>query len=142
MATEITRSIRYLLDELVQGVPGVVGALVSSVDGFALASNTLLEPPTADARTTDDAGLAAMSAAVLGVSNRLVGVVGREPVQEVTLRSPSGHVLVYRIANVAALTVLTDASIDVEHVKVVSRVVTDGIDRLLCDAPSLASSSI
>jgi predicted regulator of Ras-like GTPase activity (Roadblock/LC7/MglB family) len=126
-------SMRYLLDELVQGVPGVVGALVASVDGFALASSVSLDLPT-----TDAAGLAAMSAAALGVSNRLVGAVGHEPANEVTLRSPAGHVLVYRIGDVAALTVLTDASIDVEHVKVGSRMVADGIERLLRGAASLA----
>ena len=104
MATEIIGSMRYLLDQLVEGIPGVVGALVASVDGFALASNVPVDLPS-----TDAAGLAAMSAAALGVSNRLVGAVGREPAGELTLRSPSGHVVVCRIANVAALTVLTDA---------------------------------
>ena len=108
MATEIIGSMRYLLDQLVEGIPGVVGALVASVDGFALASNVPVDLPS-----TDAAGLAAMSAAALGVANRLVGAVGREPAGEVTLRSPSGHVVVCRIANVAALTVLTDATTDV-----------------------------
>jgi len=125
---------RYLLDQLVQGVPGVIGALVSSVDGFALASNVPLDLPS-----TDAAGLAAMSAAALGVSNRLVGAVGRDPARELTLRSPSGHVVVCRIANVAVLTVLTDASTDVEQVKVVSRMVTDGIEQVLRSAASLAA---
>ncbi len=134
MATEIIGSMRYLLDQLVEGIPGVVGALVASVDGFALASNVPVDLPS-----TDAAGLAAMSAAALGVSNRLVGAVGREPAGEVTLRSPSGHVVVCRIANVAALTVLTDASTDVEQVKVVSRMVTDGIEQLLRNAASLAA---
>lgn len=134
MATEIIGSMRYLLDQLVQGVPGVIGALVSSVDGFALASNVPLDLPS-----TDAAGLAAMSAAALGVSNRLVGAVGREPARELTLGSPSGHVVVCRIANVAVLTVLTDASTDVEQVKVVSRMVTDGIEQVLRSAASLAA---
>ena len=124
---------RYLLDELVQGVPGVVGALVASVDGFALASNVPLDLPS-----TDAAGLAAMSAAALGVSNRLVGAVGREPANEVTLRSPAGHVLVYRIANVAALTILTDASIDVERLHAAAAGVTHGVEQLLRDAASVA----
>ena len=125
---------RYLLDQLVQGVPGVTGALVASVDGFALASSIPVDLPS-----TDAAGLAAMSAAALGVSNRLVGAVGREPAGELTLRSPSGHVVVCRIANVAALTVLTDASTDVQHVTAVSRMVTDGIERMLRSAASLAA---
>jgi len=124
---------RYLLDELVQGVPGVVGALVASVDGFALASSVPVDLPT-----TDTAGLAAMSAAALGVSNRLVGAVGHEPANEVTLRSPAGHVLVYRIGDVAALTVLTDASIDVEQLHVAAGEVSYRIERLLRGAASLA----
>ena len=128
---------RYLLDQLVQGVPGVVGALVASVDGFALASNVPNDLPS-----TDAAGLAAMTAAALGVSNRLVGAVGREPAGEVTLRSPSGHVVVCRIANVAALTVLTDASVDVELLRVVSCEVTDGIEQLLRNAASLAAPQV
>ena len=124
---------RYLLDHLVEGIPGVVGALVASVDGFALASNVPVDLPS-----TDAAGLAAMSAAALGVSNRLVGAVGREPASEVILRSPAGHVFVYRIADVAALTVLADASVDVEQLSVVSRDVADGIEQLLHGAASFA----
>ncbi|MGH9133306.1 MAG: roadblock/LC7 domain-containing protein [Ilumatobacteraceae bacterium] len=134
VATEIIGSMRHLLDQLVAGSPGVIGALVASVDGFALASNVPVGLPS-----TDAAGLAAMSAAALGVSNRLVGAVGREPAREVTLRSPSGQVMVYRIANVAALTVLTDASVDVERLHAVSREVANGIERLLRGAASLAA---
>jgi uncharacterized protein len=137
VATEIIGSMRYLLDQLVQGVPGVMGALVASVDGFALASNVPNDLPS-----TDAAGLAAMSAAALGVANRLVGAVGREPASELALRSPSGHVVVCRIANVAALTVLTDASVDVEQLRVVAREVTDGVAQVLRNAASLAAPQV
>jgi predicted regulator of Ras-like GTPase activity (Roadblock/LC7/MglB family) len=109
-----------------------MGALVASVDGFALASNVPHDLPS-----TDAAGLAAMSAAALGVSNRLIGAVGHEPAGVLALRSPSGHVVVCRIANVAALTVLTDASVDVEQLDVASREITDGIEQLLRGAASV-----
>jgi hypothetical protein len=46
-------------------------------------------------------------------------------------------VVVCRIANVAALTVLTDASVDVGQLHVASREATDGIELLLRSAASV-----
>jgi predicted regulator of Ras-like GTPase activity (Roadblock/LC7/MglB family) len=134
VTSEIVGSMRYLLDQLVRGVPGVIGALVSSIDGFALASEVPAGLPS-----TDAAGLAAMTAATLGVSHRLVGAVGRQPVGEVSLRSPAGEVLIFRIANVAALTVLADAASDVARLHHAAREVAHGVERLLRDAASLTA---
>ena len=127
---EIAASMRYLLDQLVSGIPGVSGALVASVDGFSLAESL---PPRGPHGPThvDPAGLAAMSAAALGVANRMVGAVGVEPVRETTLHSPSGYVIVHRVGSVAALTVLAGPAVDVARVHLVARELANGVERLL-----------
>ncbi len=126
MTTQTMTSVRRLLDPLVDGIPGVVGAMVSSVDGFALSHRLPEHMPS-----TDPAGLAAMSAAMLGVSNRLVNTVGSDPVRETVLSSPSGSVFVSRISTVAVLTVLTAQGADEQRVRLVSREIVSGIERLL-----------
>jgi predicted regulator of Ras-like GTPase activity (Roadblock/LC7/MglB family) len=134
VAAEIVASMRYLLDQVVTGIPGVTGAIVASVDGFAIADHLPSSPvgyPGLGTAAVDAAGLAAMSAAMVGVSNRMVGVVGPEPVRHVTLHSPSGYVLVHRVANVAVLTITADDHVDVERVHLVAREVANGVERLL-----------
>ena len=133
---EIAASMRYLLDQLVSGIPGVIGALVASVDGFTLAQNVPPHGPHGPA-PVDPAGLAAMSAAALGVANRMVGAVGAEPVREATLQSPSGYVVVHRVGPVAALTVLAGADVDIARVHVVARELANGIERLLRGADAM-----
>ena len=127
---EIAASMRYLLDQLVSGIPGVSGALVASVDGFALAECLPPHGPTG-AAPVDAAGLAAMSAAALGVANRMVGTLGVEPVRETTLHSPSGYVVVHRVGSVAALTVLAGPAVDIVRVHLVARELANGVERLL-----------
>ena len=127
---EIAASMRYLLDQLVGGIPGVTGALVASVDGFTLAEN--LTPRGGEGPVpVDAAGLAAMSAALLGVANRMVGGVGAEPVRDTTLHAPGGYVVVHRVGSVAVLTVLAGSDADIARVHLVARELANGIERLL-----------
>ena len=135
---EIAASMRYLLDQLVSGIPGVTGALVASVDGFTLAEHVPPHGPNGPAQV-DPAGLAAMSAAALGVANRMVGAVGTEPVRDATLHSPSGYVVVHRVGSMAALTVLAEPDVDVARVHLVARELANGIERLLRGAEWSAS---
>ena len=114
-----------LLDHVVGHVPGVVGAIVSSADGFALASRL----PTA--ATADAASVAAMSAALVGLSNRLLTTVAPDPAKALELRSEGAHGYVFAVGTAATLTLLTAPEAERPQVMSVGREVTGGLLRLL-----------
>lgn len=125
LPSDITASMHQLLDHVVGKVPGVVGAVVSSADGFALASR-LPEDGSADA-----AAVAAMSAALLGLSNRLVQTVAPQPSRVAELRSEAAHGYVFAVAHAATLTVLATPESERPQVMAVGREVVTGLLRLL-----------
>lgn len=120
--SELAASMRQLIDHVVDRVPGVTGALVSSADGFVLASRM----PVA----ADDASVAAMSSALLGLSDRLLRTVGNDPVRVGQLRSDDAQVFLFAIAHAATLTVFADSSADGRQVVGVGREITLGLTRL------------
>ena len=130
---ETVAAVRFLLDQIVTGVPGVSGAIVSTVDGFAVADR--LVPPATSARgaPTDAAALAAMTAAIGGLANRMVAALGDQPASELTASSASGHVFVCRVGTVATLTVLAGTSAVVDDVRLVAREAAAGLARLLLE---------
>ena len=134
MTPEIVASVRFLLDQIVTGVPGVTGALVSTVDGFSVAER-IVQPPRVNAATpTDGQGLAAMSAALLGVANRMLAALGDQPATELTASSAAGHVVLCRVGTTAALTVITGPDARLDDVEVVAREVASGLHRLVTEA--------
>lgn len=120
-----------VLDHLVKHVPGVVGALVSSADGFVLAANL---PDESD---IDPAGLGAMSSAALALSNRLLQTVGDAPAAIGHHRSADGQVLILPIAHLAVLTMLTTVGADAEQLTAVGREATGGLQRLFRGAATV-----
>jgi predicted regulator of Ras-like GTPase activity (Roadblock/LC7/MglB family) len=129
--SDITASMHRLLDHVVGHVPGVVGAVVGSVDGFVLASRL---PPSA---TADAASVAAMSAALLGLANRMVQVVAPGPSRVAELRSEAAHGYVFTVADAATLTVLATPESDRPQVMAVGREITTGLLRLLHGTPGV-----
>lgn len=123
--SELTTAMHQLLDLVVGPVPGVVGAVVSSADGFVLAARM---PATS---TADAASLAAMSAALLGLSNRLVQAVAPGPSRVAELRSEGAHAYVFAVAHAATLTVLATPESERPQVMAVGREVTIGLVHLL-----------
>lgn len=103
MTAQITQSMVRVLERLVGEVPGVVGALIASPDGFALAS-----VPPSD-RSIDDAGLAAMSAAALALSHQLSAANGPSRSAVSHHVSEHGQVMLLPIAHFAVLTMLAAA---------------------------------
>lgn len=124
-ASELTAAMHQLLDHVVGHVPGVVGAVVSSADGFALAAR-LPEDTSADA-----ASIAAMSAALLGLSNRLVQTIAPEPSRVLELRSDGAHGYVFAVAGAATLTVLAVPEAERPQIMAVGREITAGLQRIL-----------
>lgn len=127
--SDLTTSMYQLLDAVVGPVPGVVGAVVSSADGFVLAARL-----PADS-TADAASVAAMSAALLGLSNRLVQSVAPGPSRVAELRSEAAHGYVFAVAHAATLTVLATPESERPQVMAVGREITTGLLRLLRGTP-------
>jgi predicted regulator of Ras-like GTPase activity (Roadblock/LC7/MglB family) len=121
---ELDASMRVLIDHLVDQVPGVVGAVVSSTDGFVLADRL------PDGVPSDANAVAAMSAAVLGLANRLVQLTGPASVSISHQRSPDGQVFVFGVAHVAVLTVLAAATADARQIGQVGREIGLGLQHL------------
>jgi predicted regulator of Ras-like GTPase activity (Roadblock/LC7/MglB family) len=122
--TEIEASLHQLLDQLLRRVPGVSGGLVASVDGLVLAAE--LPPGTG----FDPASIAAMSAATLALSNRLVQVTGSAPITWSHQRSNDGQVFVFGISHVAVLTVLAEPAASPSMIQYVGTDAGRGIERL------------
>lgn len=97
------RAARSLLRSLVDGLPGVRGALVASVDGRPAAAVL----PEHDAGST-----AAIVAASLGLGSRLADLAGDGSLQEIVVRSGSGYVVIYAVGERGVLTVLASASVN------------------------------
>lgn len=122
--TELDASMHRLIGHVVDHVPGVLGALVSSTDGLVVASRVTH-------RTALDASaIAAMSAAVLGLSNRLVQLMGAAPASFSHQRSSDGQVFVFGISKMAVLTVLADTTAQPAQIQSVGREIGLGLERL------------
>ncbi|MFJ4696879.1 MULTISPECIES: roadblock/LC7 domain-containing protein [unclassified Streptomyces] len=96
-----------VLDELRRlraRVPQLTGALAGSVDGLVLAQDT----PGVEAE-----GLAALTAASLGVALRMAEATGRGGLRELLVRGERGYVATYAAGGAAVLTLLADARVNV-----------------------------
>ena len=118
-------SIQAVIDHLVDGVPGVRGALIATTDGFVITSRL------ADDVEYDRPAIAAMSAAALGLANRLVSLGGVGLSESCVARSESAQVWVFAVGAAAALTVIADSSADAARVERVGREISAGLANAL-----------
>ncbi|MEG3627729.1 roadblock/LC7 domain-containing protein [Streptomyces poriticola] len=98
---------RDVLDELHRlrnRVPQVTGSLAATVDGLVLAH---------DAPGAEPEGLAALTAAALGVAQRTTDATGRGAFRELLLRGAHGYVATYAAGPAVVLTLLADARVNV-----------------------------
>ena len=91
------------LDELCEVVPGARGALLASVDGFAIARSVTM---------SDDASPSAMIAAAMGLAKRLVGIGDGEQLRQLVIDHDRGLLLLWPIGPSRVLATLTDSSVD------------------------------
>ncbi len=97
----------YVLGELRRlraRVPQLTGALAASVDGLVLARDTPGVEPE---------GVAALTAAALGVAQRLTDATGRGGFRELLLRGEHGYVATYAAGDSAVLTLLAEPRVNV-----------------------------
>ncbi|WP_086773132.1 roadblock/LC7 domain-containing protein [Streptomyces bobili] len=80
-------------------MPRLTGALAASVDGFVLAQDTPGVQPE---------GLAALTAAALGVGHRMVDLTASGEFCELLVRAAGGYVATYAAGPSAILTLLAD----------------------------------
>ncbi|MFI0239658.1 roadblock/LC7 domain-containing protein [Streptomyces sp. NPDC016845] len=85
-------------------VPQVTGALAASVDGLVLAQDTPGVEPE---------GVAALTAAALGVAQRLSDATGQGGFRELLVRGTDGYVATYAAGGAAVLTLLAEDRINV-----------------------------
>ncbi|EXU62179.1 MULTISPECIES: roadblock/LC7 domain-containing protein [Streptomyces] len=78
-------------------VTHVTGALAATSDGVVLAHDTA---------TVEPEGVAALTAAALGVAQSLAGATGRGAFRELLVRGENGYVATYAAGSTAVLTVL------------------------------------
>ncbi|MFG2683494.1 roadblock/LC7 domain-containing protein [Streptomyces sp. NPDC048392] len=96
-----------VLDELHRlrnRVPQLTGSLAATVDGLVLAH---------DAPGTEPEGLAALTAAALGVAHRMAEATARGGFRELLLRGDDGYVATYAAGPAAVLTLLADGRVNV-----------------------------
>lgn len=85
-------------------VPQLTGALAAGVDGLVLAHDTPGVEPD---------GLAALTAAALGVAVRVTDATGRGDFRELLMRGTEGYVATYAAGRTAVLTLLAQDGVNV-----------------------------
>lgn len=85
-------------------VPQLTGALAASVDGLVIAQDTPGVEPE---------GLAALTAAALGVAVRLTDATGQGGLRELLVRGTNGYVATYSAGSSAVLTLLAQDRVNV-----------------------------
>ncbi|GAA3397305.1 roadblock/LC7 domain-containing protein [Cryptosporangium minutisporangium] len=121
---DVLAEIRGLRDR----VRHVAGSLVASVDGRLVAHDTHgIEPD----------GMAALSAAVLGLSQRLIQTVGPGNFAETVTRGTHGYVATYAAGPRAVLTVVTGEETNIGRLHLEARQVANRL-ALLLEAVSAA----
>lgn len=126
----IEGSVQGVIDHVVDQVPGVLGAIVASADGFVIASRL----PPGDAY--DASSIAAMSAAALALATRLVQIAGSSPASTSIHRSQESQVCVFAVGTSAALTIIADAGADTQRIDRIGYEVCWGLTRALVTPPS------
>ena len=118
-----------VIDHVVDGIPGVIGALIASTDGFVIASRL----PQRD--ELDPSAIAAMSAASLALATRLVQLHGTAAAATAVLRSSQTQVCVFAVGTSAVLTILAESGADTERIDRVGYEVSWGLVRALDTQP-------
>ncbi|MFF2186382.1 roadblock/LC7 domain-containing protein [Streptomyces sp. NPDC058155] len=103
-------------------LPQLTGALAASTDGLVLAEElTGAGGSGAGASGAEPEGVAALTAAALGVSLRLTDSTGQGGFRELLIRGERGYVATYAAGGSAVLTVLAEPRINVGRLHLEAR---------------------
>ncbi|WP_369389676.1 roadblock/LC7 domain-containing protein [Streptomyces sp. CG1] len=127
--------LRTVLDELhrLRGrVPQLTGALAAGVDGLVVAHDT---------PGVDPEGLAALTAAALGVAVRVTDATGHGGFRELLVRGEGGYVATYAAGRTAVLTLLAQDRVNVGRLHLEGRRSGARIGELLDAAEAAARAT-
>ena len=96
------------LDELTEVIAGARGALLASVDGFALAQSDTMP---------NEASHAAMLAAAIGLAHQLVLMGGGDQLRQLVVDHDHGLLLLWPIGDTRVLAMLTEPTVDQTHLR-------------------------
>ncbi|MGV9244609.1 roadblock/LC7 domain-containing protein [Streptomyces sp. NPDC003710] len=122
-----------VLDELRRlrtRIPQLTGALAASVDGLVLAQDTAGVEPE---------GVAALTAAALGVAIRLADATGQGDFRELLVRGVHGYVATYAAGRGAVLTLLAEDRVNVGRLHLEGRRASSRIGELIDEAAPRAA---
>ncbi|MFF7123173.1 MULTISPECIES: roadblock/LC7 domain-containing protein [unclassified Streptomyces] len=123
-----------VLDELRRlrtRVPQLTGALAAGVDGLAVAHDT---------PGVDPEGLAALTAAALGVAVRMADATGNDGFRELLVRGENGYVATYAAGRTAVLTLLAEDRVNVGRLHLEGRRSAARVGELLDAAEAAAEA--
>lgn len=100
MNTSRTERLTERLNALLSSTPEIQGAAVVSADGLSIAS--VLSPPI------DEDRVAAMSAAMLSLGERIAKELGRGKLEQVYIRGSEGYALLTAAGPNTVLTIMAD----------------------------------
>ncbi|MGW3359887.1 roadblock/LC7 domain-containing protein [Streptomyces bungoensis] len=129
------QDLETVLDELRRlrtRVPQLTGALTAGVDGLVVAH---------DIPGVDPEGLAALTAAALGVAVRVADATGNGGFRELLVRGDHGYVATYAAGRTAVLTLLTQDRVNVGRLHLEGRRAAARIGELL-DAAEAAAQAV
>lgn len=99
----------WLVNQFTGEVPGVLHALIVSLDGLQLVSSRSLSRDLGDQ-------MAALTAGLLSMADRTAALLSLGDSEYITIRLPRGHLLFMRVSESAGLAVVADASCDLRVV--------------------------
>ncbi|MFF4400789.1 roadblock/LC7 domain-containing protein [Streptomyces sp. NPDC001480] len=127
--------IHAILDELRRlrsRVPQLTGALAAGVDGLVVAQDT---------PGVDPEGLAALTAAALGVAVRVADATGQGDFRELLVRGEHGYVATYAAGRTAVLTLLAQDRVNVGRLHLEGRRAAARIGELVDAAEAAAKAA-
>ncbi|MEU5594684.1 roadblock/LC7 domain-containing protein [Streptomyces sp. NPDC020298] len=127
--------IHAILDELRRlrsRVPQLTGALAAGVDGLVVAEDT---------PGVDPEGLAALTAAALGVAVRVADATGQGDFRELLVRGERGYIATYAAGRTAVLTLLAQDRVNVGRLHLEGRRAGARIGELVDAAEAAAKAA-
>ncbi|WXG43318.1 MAG: roadblock/LC7 domain-containing protein [Promethearchaeati archaeon SRVP18_Atabeyarchaeia-1] len=123
MSSDTVDEIQRVLKSLGDGTPGVEASAIVSVQGLPIAS--------AMPKDVDDSIIAAMSAAILGVSERAASELARGKLQQILIQGDQGYVILKHAGEDALLTVMAKSDSNLGMIFIVMKGVAQKISLLL-----------
>lgn len=123
MSSDTVDEIQKVLKSMDDGTPGVEASAIVSVQGLPIVS--------AMPKGVDDSIIAAMSAAILGVSERATRELARGKLQQILIQGDEGYVILKRAGEDALLAVMARTDSNLGMIFIVMKGVAQKISLLL-----------